>query len=395
MTAVAGPDLTLAPGLALAGVEERARAFCAEHVDGRAGDFERDAWIPADVVAGLGAYRLWGAVLPTAAGGTGDGMEAFCALHAEIGRACSSVRSLLTVHSMVLHALVRWGNAATKLRWREPLICGDLVGAFCLSESETGSDARSVTTTATPVEHGYLLNGRKRWITAGQIAQLLLVFARTPVGVSAFLVDADRAGVSCEPVIELLGTRASMVADIVFDDVFLPREQLLGREGMGLMLAVDALDIGRLSVAAGSTGVIQAALDESLRHATTRVQGGGPIFDHQLVQRLIARMSVDLHAARLLCAQAGRLKDQRDPGTINATCVAKYHASTAAMRAAQDAVQILGAVGCGPGSTVARLFRDAKIAEIIEGSTQIQELLIAGAARQEHAARQRGKGSYS
>jgi alkylation response protein AidB-like acyl-CoA dehydrogenase len=180
-----------------------------------------------------------------------------------------------------------------------------------------------------------------------------------------------------------------MVADISFDNVFLPREQLLGREGMGLMLAVDALDIGRLSVASGSVGVIRAALDESLRHATRRVQGGGPIFDHQLVQQLIARMSVDLQAARLLCAQAGRLKDKRHPGTINATCVAKYYASTAAMRAAQDAVQILGAVGCGPGSTVARLFRDAKIAEIIEGSTQIQELLIAEAARQEHAARQR------
>jgi alkylation response protein AidB-like acyl-CoA dehydrogenase len=388
MTAVIEPG-ALAPDLALIGVAERARAFCAEYVDGRAGDFERDAWIPAEVVAGLGAYRLWGAVLPKAVGGTGDGMEAFGDLHAEVGRACSSVRSLLTVHSMALHALERWGNAALKLRWREALIEGNLVGAFCLSETETGSDARSVTTTATPVADGFLLNGRKRWVTAGQIAQVLLVFARTPVGVSGFLVDADGPGVSREPVTELLGTRASMVADISFDDVFLPREQLLGREGMGLMLAVDALDIGRLSVASGSVGVIQAALDESLRHAAKRVQGGGPIFDHQLVQRLIARMSVDLQAARLLCTQAGRLKDKRDPGTINATCVAKYYSSTAAMRAAQDAVQILGAVGCGPGSTVARLFRDAKIAEIIEGSTQIQELLIAEAARQEHATRQR------
>jgi alkylation response protein AidB-like acyl-CoA dehydrogenase len=175
----------------------------------------------------------------------------------------------------------------------------------------------------------------------------------------------------------MLGTKASMLAHISFDSCLVGADALIGMEGAGLGLAAGLLDIGRYSVACGSVGIIQACLEASVRHAAWRTAGGAQLCQHQLIQQLITKMAVDAQAARLLCEHAGALKDAGDPATLAATCQAKYFASTAAMRAASDAVQIQGAAGCAPGADVARYFRDAKVMEIIEGSTQILELLIA------------------
>lgn len=354
------------------------RVLVEDVVGSRAGEFDRMGVVPTDALLALGDVGAWGAVVPRAQGGTGDGFAAFGALHEEVGRCCSSVRSLLTVHSMVLFAVWRWATAAARQRWFADLVRGSRLGAFCLTEPEAGSDIAGLQATATRSPDGYVLNGRKRWITGGQAADVFLVFARAvPGGVTAFLVDAAHPGVRRTPIRQVLGTRASMLADVEFSDCAIGPDAVVGVPGMGLPAATGCLDIGRYSVACGCVGIIQACLEASVRHASRRRQGGAYLSDRQLVQRMIAGMATSAQAARLLCRHAGVLKDRSDPGTVMATCIAKYFAADAAMRASSDAVQIHGAVGCAEDAPVARYFRDAKVMEIIEGATQIQEILIA------------------
>ncbi|MGD0556383.1 MAG: acyl-CoA dehydrogenase family protein [Streptosporangiaceae bacterium] len=361
----------------------RFRAFVDEFVTPCAAAYDASGTIPPEVLDAVAAAGLWAAVLPEARGGTGTGMADFGILHEEVGRGCSSLRSMLTVHSMVLHALDRWGTPSLRERWLEPMISGQVLGGFCLTEPDAGSDIAALQTTAQRGGSGYQIDGLKQWTTGGQRAGVLLTFARTERGISVFLVDGSDPGVSRQPVEGMLGTRASMLAHIRFDGCLVGADALIGVEGAGLGLAAGLLDIGRYSVACGSVGIIQACLEASVRHAAWRTQGGGgQLRQHQLIQQLITKMAVDAQAARLLCEHAGSLKDAGDPVTLAVTCHAKYFASTAAMRAASDAVQIQGAMGCAPGADVARYFRDAKVMEIIEGSTQILELLIANDACQ-------------
>lgn len=372
---------------------ERFRAFVDEFISPIAAAYDTSGTIPPEVLDAVSAAGLWAAVLPAARGGTGTGMADFGILHEEVGRGCSSVRSMLTVHSMVLHAVDRWGTPSLRERWLQPMISGQVLGGFCLTEPDAGSDIAALRTTAQRSGPGYRIDGLKQWTTGGQRAGVLLTFARTPRGISVFLVDGSDPGVSREPLEGMLGTRASMLAHIRFEGCLVGADALIGVEGAGLGLASGLLDIGRYSVACGSVGIIQACLEASVRHAARRTQGGGQLRQHQLIQQLITKMAVDAQAARLLCEHAGSLKDAGDPATLAATCHAKYFASTAAMRAASDAVQIQGATGCAPGADVARYFRDAKVMEIIEGSTQILEQLIANDACQrlgEHGARPGG-----
>jgi alkylation response protein AidB-like acyl-CoA dehydrogenase len=206
----------------------------------------------------------------------------------------------------------------------------------------------------------------------------LLVFAKCDGKISAFLVERDRAGLSIEPIAGMLGTRASQLAQLVFTDCEIPEENLVGGVGFGMAtVAGAALDVGRYSVACGCVGIAQASLDASLQYAESRRQFKSPLKDHQLVAGMLSQMVVNTKAARLLCQHAGRLKDAGDPATISETLVAKYFASTIALKAAADAVQIHGAYGCSSESPVQRYFRDAKVMEIIEGSSQMQMLMIA------------------
>ncbi len=360
------------------------RAFVDTKVAPAAGEADRSGRLPDTLLRQAGELGLWGAVL-TGVGDRAHRMVRLGMLHEEIGRGCSSLRSLLTVHSMVAFTLDRWGSDQARRRWLTQVGSGALLGAFCLTEPGAGSDVAALSVTATRIDGGYVLNGHKKWVTGGQIAGLLLTFARTERGISAFLVDGNNTGVHRTAVRGILGTRASMLAEIRFVDCRIPSDALVGADGMGLAVATGALDIGRYSVASGCVGIIDACLDASIAYATTRSQGGALLRDHQLIQRMITDMSTDLRAARLLCREAGELKDQGDSTTIAATCVAKYFASTAAMRAAGDAVQLHGALGCADEYPVSRYFRDAKVMEIIEGSTQLQQELIAGATIQTHA----------
>ncbi|RDI60314.1 acyl-CoA dehydrogenase family protein [Nocardia pseudobrasiliensis] len=353
------------------------REFVEKFVTPRAGEFDREARIDPEVLAECAARGYWGAVLSTVRGGTGEGMTALAELHEEIGRGCSSLRSLLTVHSMALYALDRWGDPATRDRWHDDLVHGRALGAFCLTEPEAGSDFSALRATARRDGDGWVLDGHKLWITGGQLADVLLVFARTEAGPTAFLVDAKQPGVQRIPITSVTGTRGSQLAEIRFDGCRAGADAVVGPEGMGLAIATGVLDIGRFSVAAGCVGLLQACLEAAVSHANSRAQGGSLLRDHQLIQQMISTMATNVRAARLLVWQAARLKDTGSPDTLMATCVAKQFAATAAVAAANDAVQLHGARGCTGDHPVERYLRDAKVMEIIEGSTQLQHQLIA------------------
>ncbi|MEE1803260.1 MULTISPECIES: acyl-CoA dehydrogenase family protein [unclassified Streptomyces] len=374
-----------AAGATLASPAE-VRAFVDTEIVPYADTWDQDERLPAPLPARMGELGLWAPFLPPDAGGSGARWSALGLLHEEIGRGCSSVRSFLTVHTMVTWTVHRWGSDAQRDRWLPRLATGELLGAFCLTEPDSGSDAAAPGTVATPAGSGWVINGEKKWMTAGQAAGLLLVFAQTETGMSAFLVDAGAPGVEITPIRGVMGTRASMLATIVLRDVRVGPDALIGPPGWAAgTVMTGALDLGRYSVACGSVGVVQACLDACVAYTSERRVRDGLLSELQLIRRKISDMVVNVRAARLLCAEAGRLKDADDPATIMATWVAKYHASTAATAAASDAVQIHGANGFTADYPAARLFRDSKVAEIIEGSTELQQITIAGEAYREVA----------
>ena len=372
-----GADDRLRTGLGAA--QEAARREFAVWVEREvvpcAGTWDREGRTPRPVIERMAEAGYLGAAVPPEYGGTGMDAVTFGLLNEELGRGCSSVRSLVTVHSMVCHALVRWGGAAQKQAWLPRLARGELIGAFGLSEPNAGSDAGAIETTADPDGDGYLLRGRKKWITYGQVADVLLCFAKAEGKPVALLVDLRAPGVTVAP-LEVSGTRASMLAEIAFDDVRVPKENRLAGPGFGLAVALSALELGRYSVACGCVGIVRACLDAAAAYAAGRVQGGGAIAEHQLVQAMLADMATDWRAARLLCLHAGWLRDQRDAEAGREVFHAKYFASTAATRAALAAVQIHGAAGLTDAYPVERYLRDSRVMEIIEGSTQIQQVTI-------------------
>ncbi|GAB4199303.1 MAG: acyl-CoA dehydrogenase family protein [Roseiflexaceae bacterium] len=370
--------------------QERFRAFSDERIAPFADAWDREERFPPEMIRAMASEGFLGAVVPRDSGGTGSDMITFGLLHEQIGRGCSSARSLLTVHSMATYAVHRWASRALKAKYLAALVEGGLIGAFGLSEPNVGSDAGAIETTARPDGDRYLLSGCKKWTTFGQVADLFLVFARCDGKHTAFLVERDTPGLTVKPLGGILGTRASMLAELRLEECAVPKANQIGGLGFGLAaIATSALDIGRYSVAWGSVGIAQACLEASVRYSSERRQGGALLKEHQLIRQLISQMLTNVSAARLLCLQAGALKDSGNPNTVMETWVAKYFASTTAMKAALDAVQIHGANGCSADYAVQRYMRDAKVMEIIEGSTQLQEITIAEYAYASQAAAQR------
>lgn len=354
------------------------RAFVDQEIAPHAAQFDQEERVPDSVIRKLAREGYLGKVVPAQHGGTGDDMITFGLLNEELGRGCSSIRSLLTVHSMAAFSIMKWGSKEHKSRWLPQLVRGDLIGAFALSEPNVGSDAKSVETAARLVGDSYVLNGRKRWMTFGQIADIFLLFGQIDGKVTAFLVEKDSPGFSVEPIRGILGTRGSMLAELRLENCEIPKENRIGGIGFGLAaVGTSTLDIGRYSVAWGSVGIAQACLEACVSYTSQRTQYGVPIKDHDLVRQMMTNMITNTRAARLLCLQAGYLKDSGDPRTVMDTWIAKYFASTSAMKIATDAVQIHGANGCSSEYPVERYFRDAKIMEIIEASTQLQQINIA------------------
>ncbi len=366
-------------------IQAEARKFVNERVAPFADEFDRNEKLPDDLIRELGQRGYLGAMVPAEYGGAGMDALSWGLLCEEIGRGSASLVSLLTVHSMVIHALVKWGSDAQRNKWLPLLASGESIGAFGLTEPEVGSDAASSQTEAVAAGDGYVVNGKKRWISCGQIADVFLIFAHVDGKSSAFLLERGTPGFSTEPIDGMLGFRAAMLAELHMDDCRLPAENLVGRIGFGFShVGGAALDQGRYCVGWGSLGLLEGCVNACLEYTGKRKQFGAFIKSHQLIQEMIAEMIVQTKAARLMCHHAAALKDRGDPSLILETSIAKYFTSRVAVKAALDAVQIHGANGCCDEYPVARYLRDAKILEIIEGSNQMQQIIISKYGYQEY-----------
>jgi alkylation response protein AidB-like acyl-CoA dehydrogenase len=355
------------------------RAFAAEHVRPRAAEIDQNERLPSEVVQKLKGAGYLGSRLKRSVGGKELDFVNYGLLHRELGRACSSTRSLLTVHDMVAASIARLGTQAAQKEWLPRLALGDAIAAFALTEPNAGSDASAISTTATPDGDEYVLVGAKRWISFAQLADVFLVLATLPEGATCgFLVPRGSIGLTVTPTDGLLGLRGSMLGELRLEACRVPSWARVGSSKLpdGVVTAT-ALQLGRFSVAWGCVGIADACWEESSRYAEERKQFGVRLAEHQLVQKLLTDMATNRRASLLLCLDAAHALERHDPRAVEATLMAKYFASRVASGAATDAVQIQGAVGCSDRSPVARFFRDARVMEVIEGSTQIQQIMVA------------------
>ncbi len=358
-------------------------AFAARHVAPLADAIDRDERVPRSLVAQLAGAGCLASGLPPEFGGGASDPVVHGLMHEALGAASASVQGLVNVHHMAASSLARWGTRDQKQRWLPRLASGELLAAFALTEPGVGSDGQVTTRAAAAGDH-YRLTGTKRWITAGALADVFVVFARGGDGPAAFLVPADSAGLTRTPIPGLLGCRGYMLASLAFADCRIPVEDRIGAEGFGLShVLATGLDHGRHNLAWSCVGQAQACLDASVRYAEQRTQFGAAIASFQLIQRLLTRMIVGVHGARLLCWRAAQARAGRVPSALYETLIAKYHASTMLNEVADHALQIHGANGCGDEYPIQRYLRDARIMEIIEGSTQMLEILIARLASAE------------
>ncbi|MFD9618563.1 acyl-CoA dehydrogenase family protein [Streptomyces virginiae] len=368
-----------------AAVRRLAREFTEREVVPYAAEWDRAESVDRAIVKKLGALGFLGLTVPEEYGGSGGDHLAYVLVTEELGRGDSAVRGIVSVSlGLVAKTIAAWGDEEQKRAWLPRLCSGDALGCFGLTEPGTGSDAGNLTTRAVRDGDAYVLDGSKMFITNGTWADVVLLFARTGDepghrGVSAFLVPTDTPGLTRREIHGKLGLRGQATAELVLDGVRVPASALLGPEGKGFLVAMSALAKGRMSVAAGCVGIAQAALDAAVSYAAQREQFGRPIAHHQLVQELIADISVDVDAARLLTWRVADLIDRGQPFATESS-TAKLFASEAAVRAASNALQVHGGYGYIDEYPAGKLLRDARVMTLYEGTSQIQKLLI-GRAR--------------
>ena len=368
---------------AQAAVQKLAREFAQDRVAPLAREMDERGQMPLALVGEMGALGLLGGPLPPEYGGQGWDPLSLALCYEELGRADSSVRGFMTVHtSLVSQCILAWGTAEQKEATLPRLASGEWIGCYALTEPNAGSDAASMETTATEADSSYRLSGEKIWITNGGIAQVGIVFASRDRaarhrGICAFLLEMNAPGLRREKMPgRELGHRASDHAHLYFEDTSAPAGALLGQSGEGFKVAMSALDRGRLGVAAGAVGVGQACLEASIAFAQSRRQFGQRIGDFEMIQAVLADMAADIEAARLLVYRAAWLQAQGRPATRE-TSIAKLFATEAAARAASEAVLLHGGRGYSNEYPVERYYRDIKGLQIYEGTSHIQRIVIA------------------
>ncbi|MER6698373.1 acyl-CoA dehydrogenase family protein [Streptomyces griseus] len=362
-------------------VRKLAEDFVAREVAPHVVAWDRSENVDRSIVGKLGALGFLGLTVPEEYGGSGGDHLSYCLVTEELGRGDSSVRGIVSVSlGLVAKTIASWGDEEQKRSWLPRLTSGEAIGCFGLTEPGTGSDAGNLATRAVRDGGDYVVNGTKMFITNGTWADVVLLFARTNDtpghrGVSAFLVPTDTPGLTRRTVHGKLGLRGQATAELVLQDVRIPVSALLGPEGKGFSIAMSALAKGRMSVAAGCVGIAQAALDAAVRYAGEREQFGKPIARHQLVQELLSDIAVDVDAARLLTWRVADLID-RGQEFATAASTAKLYASEAAVRCANNALQVFGGYGYIDEYPVGKLLRDARVMTLYEGTSQIQKLII-------------------
>ena len=362
-------------------IQALARELGQEEIEPHAGEWDRLHGFPRELLARLGALGLMGVCVPEQYGGAGADFISYILVLEQLSRADAGVGVTVAVHtSAATLPILVFGTDDQKSRFVPPLARGEAVGAFALTEPGSGSDAASLQTRAEPDDGGWRITGTKQWITNGGFGGTILLFARTDLetpgarGVSAFLVDGSDVEVTREE--EKLGLNSSSTVDLALDGVLVDGDRLLHEEGKGFHVAMATLDAGRIGIAAQALGIAQAAYDVAREYAKERRQFGERIADFQAIQWKLADMSTEIDAARLLVYRAAWLKQQGLPHTEEGA-KAKLFASETARRQTAEAIQILGGYGYTKEFPVERYYRDAKITEIYEGTSEIQRLVIA------------------
>ena len=363
-------------------IRDMAREFARERLLPNAARWDRESHFPAEELAEMGALGLYGMTVPEVWGGSETGYVAFALAIEEIAAGDGACSTILSVNnSVVCGPLLNFGSDYLKEKYLRPLASGRMLGCFCLTEPQAGSDAAALKTRALRDGDEYVINGTKQFITSGKHGQLAIVFAVTDPaagkkGISAFAVPTDNPGYQVAVVEEKMGQHASDTAQIFFDDCRIPADHLIGEEGEGYRIALSNLEAGRIGIAAQSVGMARAAYQAALVYARERESFGRPIIEHQAVAFRLADMATQLEAAHLLVMQAAELRDANRP-CLKEACMAKLFASEAAEKICSDAIQVHGGYGYLKDFPVERIFRDVRISQIYEGTSDIQRMVIA------------------
>ena len=360
--------------------------FCQEQIEPTVHSDDQNSLFRPEIFAGIANLGLTGIPISENYGGQGLGYQDFIVALEELAKSSVPYAITLSVSTMVQAIIQSYGTEIQKQTYLPALCTGKEIGAFALSESFAGSDAASLKTTAKQVDGGYLLNGSKMWITSGGIAKTYIVMARTgkegASGISAFIVRDGTPGFEFGKKEDKMGWKISPTRELLFKDCFIPKENLLGEEGMGFTIAMSALDRGRITIGAIAVGLSQKALDVSLLYSLTREQFNQPIYNFQGLQFMISEMSTEIESSRLLVEKAAFLFDQGTPN-IKLASMAKLKSTDTAMSVTTNAVQILGGVGYTTEYPLERYMRDAKVLQIVEGTNQIQKVIIARELKRE------------
>ena len=362
-------------------VQSMVREFASKEILPVAAELDRTETFPQEIIKKAAALGLMGMVVPERYGGAGMDAIAYVVAHEELARASAGVQTIITVsNSLVADPILRYGTQAQRQRYLPGLCDGTRLGCYCLTEPSSGSDAMSLSTTARRDGDEWVLRGTKAFVSSGVEADTCIVYARTGQegarGISAFIVEKSFPGIAVGKIEKKLGIKCSSTSEIVLDDCRVPADNVLGDLGAGGKIALSALDGGRLGIAAQAIGIARAALEDSIAYASERQQFGRPIAEFQAIQWMLADMATRIEASRLLAYRAAYLRQQGQRYTKEAS-MAKLFASETAMWASHKAVQIHGGYGYIQDYAVERYFRDAKITEIYEGTSEIQRLVIA------------------
>ena len=362
-------------------ITDMVRDFATRNVRPRATELDEAESFPEDLYRSMGELGLFGITVPQEHGGVGADCVTYAIVMEELSRGYASVADQCGLIELVATLLTQHGTAEQRERYLSPLLSFERRCAYAITETEAGSDVSGVRTTATRTQNGWRLDGNKIWIHNAPVADFAVVLARTDPsagkrGMSIFLVDRDRPGYEAGPKEHKMGQRASQVGALTFDGVELPEEALLGELGRGFHMMMSVLDKGRIGIGALAVGILEAALAASLDYARTRKQFGNPIAEFQAVQWMLADLAKATHAARLMVRDAAERMDRGERATVQCS-MAKCFAGDAAVEHTANAVQIHGGIGYIRGTEVERLYRDAKITQIYEGTNQIQRMIIA------------------
>lgn len=366
-------------------IRSNVREFTLKYVEPVAAEIDANSRQPVEIFEKLSELGMMGISYPTEYGGGGTEFITTMIVTEELARSCASTGFLHGYSfGLIGHPILTFGNEEQKKQWMPGLAAGKIVGAFALTEPGAGTDVSSAASTAVKNGNEYVLNGSKTFITNAIIADVFVAFAYTDrsagtKGMSCFLIPKGTPGLGLGHHFNKMGVRGSQTSEVVFKDCVVPADCMLGKEGDGFKIAMSALDVGRIGIAAMSTGIIQGCLEESVRYSKERVQFNKPIARQQAIQWFIADMSTDLDAARFLYMNAAWVKEQGKSFSLAAS-KAKLFCSECAARHTSKAVQIQGGYGFMKGAKVERMYRDVKLAEIGEGTSEAQRMIIAGAA---------------